>query len=221
VTGFEAVLFDWRGTLVRTLPEVEWVRLGLQRAGLDASATAAAEVLARIEGTPSASRLWEAGVDTDADRHREAYLSVFAEAGLAAELAHALYDVESDASLNPFAGDAARVLATVKRRGLRTAIISDIHFNLRPVFHRAGLGELVDLYVLSFEHGIQKPERGLFQIALDTFRLKPSQVLMVGDRVGYDGAAVELGIVTLLLPPLTSVRHHRLHLVEALLAHRV
>jgi hypothetical protein len=48
----------------------------------------------------------------------------------------------------------------------------------------------------------------------------PSQVLMVGDRAGYDGAAVELGIVTLLLPPLTSVRHHRLHLVEALLAHR-
>ena len=121
-------------------------------------------------------------MDTDADRHRETYLSVFAEAQLAPDLAHALYDVESDASLNPFAGDAARVLTTVKQWNLRTAIISDIHFDLRAVFDRAGLGALVDLYVLSFEHGVQKPERSLFQIALDALGLNPPQMLRVGDR---------------------------------------
>jgi FMN phosphatase YigB (HAD superfamily) len=50
------------------------------------------------------------------------------------------------------------------------------------VFDRAGLGALVDLYVLSFEHGVQKPERSLFQIALDALGPNPPQVLMVGDR---------------------------------------
>ncbi len=144
-------------------------------------------------------------------------VAVFAEAGLDPTLAHALYDVESDASYNPFADDAARVLSSIRTRGLRTAIISDIHFDLRPAFTRAGLDGLVDLFVLSFEHAVQKPEHAMFEIALDGLGLTAPQVLMVGDRPTYDGAAVELGIVTLLLPPLTSVKQRRLHLVEALL----
>jgi FMN phosphatase YigB (HAD superfamily) len=57
----------------------------------------------------------------------------------------------------------------------------------------------------------------MFQLALDALRLTASEVLMVGDRAGYDGAAVELGMVTLLLPPLRSTADHRLHLVTALL----
>jgi HAD superfamily hydrolase (TIGR01549 family) len=217
VAEFKAVLFDWRGTLVRTLPELEWVKLALERAGRSGSDQVAAEVLARIEGAPSVATLWGAGVDADAALHRQTYLSVFAEAGLDPELAHALYEVESDGSLNPFADDAASVLSTLKARGVRTAIISDIHFDLRPVFRRAGLDEFVDHFVLSFEHGTQKPEPGLFQIALAALGLASEDVLMVGDRSGYDGAAVELGIVTLLLPPLRSIDDRRLHLVERVL----
>jgi hypothetical protein len=41
---------------------------------------------------------------------------------------------------------------------------------------------------------------------------------MVGDRASHDGAAVSLGIVTLLLPPLTYIHQARLHLVDGILA---
>ncbi|SCF24925.1 hypothetical protein GA0070564_104453 [Micromonospora mirobrigensis] len=40
---------------------------------------------------------------------------------------------------------------------------------------------------------------------------------MVGDRRGHDGAAVEVGMPTLLLPPLTGVHDERLGLAARLL----
>jgi hypothetical protein len=39
----------------------------------------------------------------------------------------------------------------------------------------------------------------------------------LGDRAAFDGAAVAVGMVTLLLPPLRSVTDCRLHFVTALL----
>ncbi|MCW2559952.1 MAG: hypothetical protein JWP55_3916 [Mycobacterium sp.] len=41
---------------------------------------------------------------------------------------------------------------------------------------------------------------------------------MVGDRASHDGAAVALGIATLLLPPLTDIHQARFHLVDGILA---
>jgi FMN phosphatase YigB (HAD superfamily) len=74
---------------------------------------------------------------------------------------------------------------------------------------------LIDLFVLSFEHGVQKPQPEMFQIALEGLNLPASQVLMVGDRAAYDGAAVGEGMVTLLLPALRSITDCRPHLVSA------
>ncbi len=217
MSNFRAVLFDWRGTLVTTLGEVEWVQRGLQRAGRDASDEAAGHVLASIDDAPDLERLTAPGVDSDAQLHRDAYAGVFRDAGLDRDVADALYEVESDASFNPFARDVAAVLGAVKSRGVQVAVISDIHFDIRPVFEQAGLADLVDHFVLSFEVGTQKPELGIFQEALRLLDMAPRDVLMVGDRARYDGAAVDLGMATLLLPPLSSVDDERLHLVEALL----
>ena len=69
---------------------------------------------------------------------------------------------------------------------------------------------MIDLFVLSFEHGVQKPRPEMFQLALEGLNLPASQVLMVGDRAAYDGAAVGEGIATLLLPALRSVTDCRL-----------
>jgi FMN phosphatase YigB (HAD superfamily) len=56
----------------------------------------------------------------------------------------------------------------------------------------------------------------MFTRTLDALGVGPEDALMVGDRSRPDGAAVESGIPTLLLPPLESVDDHRLHLVLAL-----
>lgn len=66
---------------------------------------------------------------------------------------------------------------------------------------------------LSFEVGSQKPEAPIFRHALDRLGLEAADVAMVGDRSRPDGGAVELGMVTLLLPPLRSPEDERLHAV--------
>ena len=45
----------------------------------------------------------------------------------------------------------------------------------------AGLNDYVSAFVLSFEHGIQKPDRRMFEIALEQLEVKPSDALMFGD----------------------------------------
>jgi FMN phosphatase YigB (HAD superfamily) len=80
-------------------------------------------------------------------------------------------------------------------------IVGDNHVDLRPAFADAGLADLVDSFVLSFEYGVQKPNPQILRVALDRLAVEPADSLMVGDRASHDGAAVELGIPTVLVPP--------------------
>ncbi|GAA2790200.1 hypothetical protein GCM10010441_14210 [Kitasatospora paracochleata] len=130
-------------------------------------------------------------------------------------LADAMYETLSDAADNLFAADVAPTLMALKAAGLKVAVVSDIHVDIRPAFLKAGLDTYVDDYVLSFEHGTCKPDPAIFRTALDRLGVQPSEALMVGDRSGHDGAAVEAGVTTLLVPPLTDVAEKRLHLVLA------
>jgi len=213
---FRAVLFDWRGTLVVTGTEQDWVAEALRRAGRTADRSAVEGVLAAIDGAGGQARLDGPGVDSDAGVHRTTYLSVFAEAGLDEELAASLYEVESDVDRNPFADDVAPVLRQLHDQDVRVAVVSDIHVDLRPVFANAGLDNLVDVFTLSFEQGCQKPDPRMFTRTLSALGVEPDQALMVGDRSGPDGAAVEAGLTTLLLPPLRGVNDRRLHHITAL-----
>ena len=129
------------------------------------------------------------------------------------ELADALYEVESDAAFNPFAVDAAATLNTLRDNDIRIGVLSDIHFDLRPAFD----GLPVDSFVLSFEHGVVKPDPAIFRIALDELGTAPEETLMVGDRSTHDGAGVAVGMPTLLVPPLRDVGDARLHLVTNLM----
>ena len=56
----------------------------------------------------------------------------------------------------------------------------------------------------------------MFTRTLAALDVDAHRALMVGDRSRPDGAAVEAGVPTLLLPPLTRVDERRLHLVLAL-----
>lgn len=217
MSRFAAVLFDWRGTLSVTLTEQEWIRRGLALAGRENSAEQVRQVHARIGGSPFLARLAGPNIDADAHVHRQAYFDVFQDAGLDPKLAAALYAVESDARLNPFADDVASTLTGIRAMGVRVGVISDIHVDIRPAFEDAGLAELVDVFVLSFKHGVQKPQPEIFHVALQQLGIEPHQALMVGDRAAYDGAAVQAGLVTLLLPPLRSTSDRRLLHVLALL----
>ena len=211
---FGAVLFDWRGTLVVASTIEEWAAEALRRLGRPVGGEAVggiAERLARVSDDLDAP-----GIDADAAVHRSTYQRVLAGLGFEPELVTALYEVESDPACNPFADDVASTLTALAGAGLRIGVVSDIHIDIRPAFASAGLDGVVDVFTLSFEQGVQKPDAAMFTRTLSALGLEPHQALMVGDRSRPDGAAVELGMPTLLLPPLARTTERRLHHVAAL-----
>lgn len=209
LVGFRAVLLDWRGTLAVGLDDRRWAHDALLLAGRD---PAGAEALTAVL-TPLAEALDGPGVDSDAGLHARTYRDVLTSAGLDEDLVTALYAVESDVARNPFALDVAPTLTALEDAGVAVAIVSDIHVDLRPMFVAAGLDAAVDVYSLSFELGAQKPDPVVFTRTLDALGVPAQDALMVGDRSRPDGGAVEVGVTTLLLPPLQRVHELRLHTV--------
>lgn len=157
------------------------------------------------------------GMDADPFLHRRISLEVLTDAGLDAELAEAVYAAESDWRQNPFARDAGPTIRALAGAGMLIGIVSDIHFDIRPAFGELGVADAIASYSLSFEIGAQKPDAVMFDHALGALGVTASEALFVGDRSRPDGGAVEHGMVTLLLPSLTSVRDERLGSVTRLL----
>lgn len=216
--AFRAVLLDWRRTLV-VAPTYRWlVGTALGRLARETTEGAVDHAVGRLGGAHS-SRVDSSEIDTDVEKHRAVHAAWFNSAGLDAEPAEELYRVESDPGLNPFAIDVGGLLEALSSAGVRIGIVSDIHVDLRPVFARYTVpdghtwAELVEVWALSYELGVAKPDPAIFRFALDRLALPGSDVLMVGDRGAWDGAAAAVGITTLVLPPLMTVDDARLHLV--------
>jgi len=217
-TRFRGVLLDWRGTLVVAPTDTWWVRSALERDGRQSGREAVDAVLAALTAADR-SAIDSSSIDTDAAAHAAAYAAWFADAGLDDALAHALYAIESEVSANLFAQDVGPLLRTLHGLGVRVGILSDIHVDLRPTFaaHVNPDGstwvDLVDAWMLSFELGVAKPDPAVFRTALAWLGLAAEDVLMVGDRGAWDGAATEVGITTLLVPSLRAVDDLRLQRV--------
>jgi HAD superfamily hydrolase (TIGR01509 family) len=188
--------------LVHDPPHEWWVREALLRVGRAADeehVVAISDALRRAGDLPQVVK-GEVGCDCSAAVHREWSMMFFRLAGLDDELADALYDLDFDAASHPFFPDVEPVLRELHDRGCRIALVSDIHLDLRPEFAAAGIAKYFDAFVLSFEHGVQKPDRRIFQIALGALGAEPADALMIGDRASHDGGAVKVGIETWLLP---------------------
>jgi HAD superfamily hydrolase (TIGR01549 family) len=205
----QGVLFDWRGTLVYDPPHEWWVSRAIKRTGRaidDGEVAKLCDALRRAAELPEVVA-GERTCDCSAAQHREWSLSFFAAAGLDDELAGSLYALDFEAESHPFFPDVDPVLRELRARDVRVAVVSDIHVDLRPEFVAAGLDPFVDAYVLSFEHGVQKPGPEIYELALRSIGVAASDALMVGDRASHDGVAVKYGIATLLLPPPASADH--------------
>jgi FMN phosphatase YigB (HAD superfamily) len=193
--------------------EGDWIARGLRSAELAAGAADVEAVLAALtqvlRDDPPAG--WDRQ-DTDAGLHRDVHFELFRRAGLAPALADELYRLTSDTQQDVMAEDAPEALRRLAGLCDAVVIVSDIHVDLRPWFRNHDLDRFITHYVLSHEHAVQKPDAEIFRVALAAAAVAPSEALMVGDRANYDGGAVNVGIPTLLLPPLRSASDRRLHL---------
>lgn len=199
------VMFDFSGTLLRVESCESWLRAVLHAEGVtagDDEVTAYARELDRAGALPGGSpplrippELAEvcAERDLDAERHRRAYTGLSRTVALPWDLHDALYERHmAPAAWTPYP-DTAEVLRTLRERGVPVAVVSNIGWDLRPVFRAHGLDRWVDVFVLSFEHEIQKPDPRIFRIACEGLGLPPEQTAMVGDSRQADGGAAALG----------------------------
>lgn len=208
-----AVLFDFSGTLASLEERDGW----FEGMGLDAGQRA--EVMDRMTH-PTASVTHEAWQhrDLDPSLHRQAYLHVLRNSGLDDRHAEELYQRVIDPAEWQVYPDAAGVLKSLQEKGIRTAVVSNIAWDIRPVLSAADAH--ADEFVLSFEVGAAKPDRRIFEAALDRIGIAAEETLMVGDSVENDGAARDLGCSFALVDP-SPVAARPTGLIDALRGHGV
>jgi HAD superfamily hydrolase (TIGR01509 family) len=205
-----AVLFDYSGTLFRLEEDDSWFA-GIEVDEKEVDGHVQAELMRRLTAPTGRSvemndeqyRNW-VNRDLEPHLHREAYLHVLRESGVAQHHAEALYELLIDpANWTPYP-DTAAVLAGLKRQGVKTAVVSNIAFDIRDAFRTLGAYDDVDEYVLSFEVGAVKPNPEIFQIALQRLGVDPADALMVGDSEEADGGAMAIGCAFQLVDPLPT-----------------
>ena len=206
----KAVLFDFSGTLASLESAEHWFE------GMDLDAAGRAEVMDRMTH-PTARSVHPAWPkrDLDPDLHREAYLHVLGGIGLSDENVESLYARCIDPAEWQVYPDAVEVLDGLRANGIRTAVVSNIAWDIREVLVAAGAE--ADEYVLSFEVGAAKPDPRIFTAALSRLGVDPADALMVGDSEENDGAARQLGCAFAVVEPL-PVDERPTGLVDALRA---
>ncbi|MGW0866173.1 HAD-IA family hydrolase [Streptomyces koelreuteriae] len=201
-----AVLFDFSGTLFRVESTDSWLRGTLAGAAIRlaeaevAAAARALEAAGALPGGGDPARVPEELADAwrirdqSAELHRAAYTGVSRQVTLPDPTLHdALYDRHMHPDAWAPYPDAVEVLRTLRERGIPVGVVSNIGWDLRPVFRTHGLDPYIDVYVLSYEHGIQKPDPRLFATACEALGADPRRTLMVGDDRRADGGATALG----------------------------
>nr|WP_252981247.1 HAD family hydrolase [Streptomyces chartreusis] len=200
-----AVLFDFSGTLFRVESTESWLRGVIAETGVE---------LAEAE-LADAARGWRRWGTAGRERsllpargRRERLGSARQERGTAPGGLHRALPACA-APRRPAARSAVRPphvpgrLGAVSRhrrgagalreRGIGVGVVSNIGWDIRPVFREHGLDPYVDTYVLSYEHGVQKPDPRLFRTACAALDVDPRDVVMVGDDRRADGGAATLG----------------------------
>ena len=206
----KAVLFDFSGTLFRLEEDDSWFH-GMEVDDREVDGHVQAELMRRmtaptgqhVDMGPDEYHAW-VNRDLAPHLHREAYLHVLRESGLADEHAESLYGLLIDPlNWTPYP-DTADVLRKLSRQGIKTAVVSNIGFDVRAAFESIGVAEFVDEFVLSFEVGAVKPDAAIFVTALARLGVAPGDAVMVGDSDEADGGARALGCGFALVDPLPT-----------------
>ena len=195
-----AVLFDWGDTLFHA-PHAPLVISSVARSAgrsvSDERATAMWDELWAIGKTPDEIAK---GRDLSPEAHRRVWTDLFARLDPQIPgVSRALYErVMDPRSWVPYS-DTRSTLEAVRARGLKVGVVSNVPADLRPVFARHGLADLVDSYTHSYEVGAEKPSPAIFLAAAKSLDVKPSETLMVGDHE-VDRGAERAGMRAFILP---------------------
>jgi len=83
--------------------------------------------------------------------------------------------------------DTCETLVEMRRRGYRTALVSNASYNAIPLLEHLRLMPLFDASIISCMAGVAKPDPEIYRIAMSELGFQPDECLFVGD-----GACQEL-----------------------------
>ncbi|WP_066903916.1 HAD family hydrolase [Millisia brevis] len=203
----EAVLFDFSGTLFRLEHAGDWFAgpggTDDVEQQVELMRRLTAPTGAPVDMTDAQKAKWDRR-DLDPEAHHEAFTHVLLASGASPALAERLYARVSDVdSWTPYP-DTAAVLRGLADAGIKVGVVSNIPFDLRPIFDKLGVLDTVGLFSLSFEVGAVKPNPAIFEHALHGLDVRPEVTLMVGDSEIADGGARALGAHFALVDPVPT-----------------
>jgi hypothetical protein len=104
VPRFRAVLLDWRGTMVADPEDAWWVVRAYERLGRAATPEQVQEAVAGLAQADDLDEVRDLRLTADCspDLHRAASMRHYGLAGLDAELAGALYDLDFEPECHPW-----------------------------------------------------------------------------------------------------------------------
>jgi HAD superfamily hydrolase (TIGR01509 family) len=191
---YDAVLLDLYDTIVWS----EWFRMRDAIAARVGDGMDADKLQKAFEQTRPARGVGEFGsVEGD-------MAAVLAAAGVAydAALVTELVDLERahlERGIHLY-DDVLPALASLRDRGVKTALISNCSFSTRPVVERLGLEEVFDRVVLSFEVRAMKPDPSIYRTALEQLgQDSPARAVFVDDQPQYCDGATAIDLETRLI----------------------
>jgi HAD superfamily hydrolase (TIGR01549 family) len=199
-----AVLFDFSNTLFSMVDLETWLRRVWAAAGRDGEPgpdvlSAAVAQLAETYTIPEVAEA-QAGRDLSPERHRDAMHAWWRHVDFLRDIEPTAYDVlRAPDTWVPYA-DTGPVLRALRDAGMRVGVVSDIAWDIAVHFKHFDLDQYVDAYVVSSDHGCEKPDPALFRVACERLDADPRAALMVGDNPARDGGAAALGMRAYILP---------------------
>jgi putative hydrolase of the HAD superfamily len=98
--------------------------------------------------------------------------------------------------------EADQALQLARAHGLRTAVISNSNGTVADILAHLGLAKDLEFVIDSSQVGVEKPDPRIFHIALERARLKPHEVVYVGDLYSIDVlGARAAGLTAILMDP--------------------
>jgi len=194
----QAVLLDAMGTLVELEDPAPHLVAELAARGVSVALSDARRAI-RAE-----IALYRAEHDTAVDAPSLRALRERCAAVVATELGGLAADVALDALLGAIRfrayPEVPGVLAALRARGDRLAVVSNWDVSLHDVLERTRLRGLVDAVVVSATAGAAKPDPAIFAQALAALGARPEEALHAGDDLEADvGGARAAGIGAVLV----------------------
>jgi len=194
-----ALLADFAGTLFLPLDGTQWAMAASGTARVDLTAHESTDLAALLDSRFHHVR--DPGRDLSPAAHRQSMLPVLESLVADKALARSLYDLQFKAEFWHLRNGARDLLRGACKRGLRVIVVSNVPWDIRPLFTQAGLRDHVHGFALSCEVGSEKPDKLIFEHAIDLAGCAPSEAVLVGDDPVTDSGALGLGIPVILVPP--------------------